>query len=109
MKSICLTLALSLIFVSCGSQTRNDMKNKTIRYVALGDSYTICTGAKANESWPVILTQHLNEQGLKTELIANPSRNGFTTQNLIDNELSVFDDAKANFVTLCIGVNDWVQ
>ncbi len=109
MKSFNLTYLLSLLFFSCGSQAQTKMKNETVIYIALGDSYTICTGAKTEESWPTILTKHLNENGTKTELVANPARNGFTTQNLIDYELSVFDDSKANFVTLCIGVNDWVQ
>jgi lysophospholipase L1-like esterase len=80
-----------------------------VRYVALGDSYTICEGADPKAAWPVILTQHLNAAGISTELVANPSRTGWTTQNLIDLELPVFDQSNADFVTLCIGVNDWVQ
>lgn len=82
---------------------------KKIRYVALGDSYTICTGAKPSEAWPVLLSKHLKDAGIDIELIANPSANGFSTQNLIDYELSVFEESKANFVTLLIGVNDWVR
>lgn len=81
----------------------------TLHYVALGDSYTICEGADPKAAWPVILTQHLNEAGIKTELVANPSRTGWTTQQLIDHELPVLDKSQAGFVTLCIGVNDWVQ
>ncbi len=80
-----------------------------IKYVALGDSYTIGTGANINEAWPVLLTKHLNDAGIKTELVANPSKNGFSTQNLIDMELPVFDKSGATFVTLLIGVNDWVR
>lgn len=82
---------------------------KNIRYVALGDSYTICEGATWEESWPFLMTQHLNESGIKVELIANPSKTGWTTQNLIDHELPVFDSSDADFATLLIGVNDWVQ
>lgn len=104
------TFFISLLFLGCAATSENSsMEEKNIRYVALGDSYTICTGAKTHESWPTILSKHLSDQGIKTELIANPSRNGFTTQDLIDNELSFFDESKANFVTVCIGVNDWVQ
>jgi len=84
-------------------------EKKKVRYLALGDSYTICTGAKISESWPVLLTKHLNEAGVETELIANPSVNGYSTQNLIDRELSVFEASNADFVTLLIGVNDWVR
>jgi len=80
-----------------------------IRYVALGDSYTICTGATETQSWPVILCKHLKEKKINIELIANPSQNGWTSQNLIDRELPVLDKSKATFVTLLIGVNDWVQ
>ncbi len=80
-----------------------------IRYVALGDSYTICTGATETQSWPVILCKHLKEKKINIELIANPSQNSWTSQNLIDRELPVLDKSKATFVTLLIGVNDWVQ
>lgn len=85
------------------------MDDGVVKYVALGDSYTIGTGANPNEAWPVLLTKHLNEAGIKTELVANPSKNGFSTQNLIDMELPVFDKSGATFVTLLIGVNDWVR
>ena len=85
------------------------MSQTPIRYVALGDSYTICTGATEAQSWPVLLSKHLKENKVNIELIANPSQNGWTSQNLIDRELPVFDKSKANFVTLLIGVNDWVQ
>ena len=80
-----------------------------IRYIALGDSYTICEGATWEESWPFILTKHLNINGINIELIANPSRTGWTTQNLIDSELPIFDTSDPTFATLLIGVNDWVQ
>ncbi len=85
------------------------MSQTSIRYVALGDSYTICTGATEATSWPVLLTKHLKENKINIELIANPSRNGWTTQDVLDSELSVLDRSKATFVTLLIGVNDWVQ
>lgn len=86
----------------------NPAENK-IRYVALGDSYTICEGADWEQSWPFILTQHLNEAQLPTALIANPSVTGWTTQDLIDKELPVYDESNPDFATLLIGVNDWVQ
>ena len=88
----------------------NNMTGKSIhRFVALGDSYTICEGAKREESWTVILTNHLNEKGINIELIANPSRTGWTTQDLINNELPIYENSNPTFATLLIGVNDWVQ
>ncbi len=82
---------------------------KPIRYVALGDSYTICEGAAWEESWPFILTQNLNRIGIPFQLIANPSVTGWTTKDLIEKELTIFDESKPDFATLLIGVNDWVQ
>jgi lysophospholipase L1-like esterase len=114
MKSLTLILpAVILLFSnSCASgqtQTMNTSDSTSIRYVALGDSYTICEGATENESWPVNLTKDLAAKNIPVDLIANPSRTGWTTQNLIDRELSVFDNSNADAVTLLIGVNDWVQ
>jgi lysophospholipase L1-like esterase len=82
---------------------------KEVNYLPLGDSYTICTGATEKESWPVLLTQHLNDEKIKTTLLENPARNGYSTQNLIDRELPLVKKLKPNFVTLLIGVNDWVR
>lgn len=84
---------------------------KVISYIALGDSYTICTGtSNTNEHWPTILAKHLTENGISTNLIINPARNGFTTQDVIDYELPVLNKMKnVDLVTLLIGVNDWVR
>jgi acyl-CoA thioesterase-1 len=80
-----------------------------IRYVAIGDSYSIGEGASPEESWPAVLARHLNAQGLHVDLVANPSVTGWTTQQAIDRELPIFIQSKPTFATLQIGVNDWVQ
>src|SRR3984893_987834 len=61
-------------------------KEGRIRYVVIGDSYSNGEGASPNESWPAVLTRHLAANGVP-----------------------VFRNAKPNFATLQIGVNDWVQ
>lgn len=81
----------------------------TVRYLPLGDSYTICTGATEKQSWPYLLTGHLNAQQLKCRLLDNPARNGYSTQDLIDEELPLVKKLKPDFVTVLIGVNDWVR
>lgn len=81
----------------------------SIRYVALGDSYTIGTGAEKEEAWPILLAKHLKDNKIDVELIANPAQNGWTTEELIEYELPVLDKSNPTFVTLLIGVNDWVQ
>jgi len=97
-----LVLGFCLIAMSAAAEEK-------IRYVALGDSYTIGEGAAANESWPALLTRHLNQQGVDVDLVANPSVTGWTTKDLIERELPVFRKEKPNFATLLVGVNDWVQ
>ncbi len=98
-----------LIVLIIGCMAANPEPNGKLKYVALGDSYTCCEGAKPDEAWPLILTKHLNEKGVDIELSANPARTGWTTQDLIDRELPLVDQIKPDFVTLLIGVNDWVQ
>jgi lysophospholipase L1-like esterase len=104
---IFIPIAIGILITGFAMYTHK--QNTPVKYIALGDSYTIGTGANENEAWPILLTNHLNDAGIKTELVANPARNGFSTQNLIDMELPVFDKSGATFVTLLIGVNDWVR
>lgn len=99
---------LALVLAMAGTVEASD-KQSAIRYAVIGDSYSIGEGASPNESWPAVLTRHLNENGLQVELVANPSRTGWTTQDAIDRELPIFLKAKPDFATLQIGVNDWVQ
>lgn len=102
------TWAAALLFLT--STSMEAQSKKTLRYIALGDSYTICTGTSdLSQSWPVIMARHLTEAGIPVQLIANPSRNGFSTQNVIDHELPLLDAEGADIATLLIGVNDWVR
>jgi len=94
------------VFIPVCCVTQN---HKTIRYIALGDSYTICEGGTQEESWPLILAKEMSDKEATVELIANPSVTGYTTQDLIEQELQVCLKSKSDFVTLLIGVNDWVQ
>ena len=80
-----------------------------IRYVAVGDSYTIGTGIQPEESWPSILTKKLSSQGIPIEITANLGKNGWTTQDVINAQLPIYKTLKPDFATLLIGVNDWVK
>jgi lysophospholipase L1-like esterase len=76
-----------------------------LRYVALGDSYTIGTSVGPADSWPSQLVARIPQ----LELIANLGVNGYTSGDLMENELPALPDLRAEFVTLLIGVNDVVQ
>jgi lysophospholipase L1-like esterase len=100
-----------LFLILLGSMFTHDFfkKENVIRYVALGDSYTIGTGATEEHAWPTVLTKHLQEKNINVQLVANPAHNGWTTTDVIERELPVLDKSDPDFVTLLIGVNDWVQ
>lgn len=80
-----------------------------LRYVAVGDSYTIGQGVGENEAWPSLLVKELNDQGVKMNLVANLARTAATTQAAIDQQLLSFEEERPDFGTLMIGVNDLVQ
>jgi lysophospholipase L1-like esterase len=106
MKTILYSIPLLLLL----SFMQKETTKPALKYIALGDSYTICTGTDSSaEHWPDILSKHLTEAGIATELVANPSKNGFSTQNLIDYELPVLEKESPDLVTVLIGVNDWVR
>lgn len=106
--SIRLAFALLIVGISISCMNSSEAASaKEIRYVPLGDSYTIGTGASDGHSWPEVLTRHLNDSGFSVKLMNNPARNGFTTDDLIRYELPYFLKEKPDFATICIGTNDW--
>jgi lysophospholipase L1-like esterase len=86
----------------CGGGAQEDA---SVRYVALGDSYTIGTAVDEADRWPNQLVARLD--GL--ELVANLGVNGYTSADLIADELPALDAHSPELVTLLIGVNDVVQ
>jgi acyl-CoA thioesterase-1 len=76
-----------------------------LRYVALGDSYTIGTSVNTAESWPSQLAARLPD----LQLVATLGVNGYTSADLIADELPALARLRPEFVTLLIGVNDVVQ
>lgn len=79
-----------------------------VRYVALGDSYTIGTSVGESERWPnQLVTRLAGTVGL--QLIANLGVNGYTSADLIDDELPRLGALRPDFVTVLIGVNDVVR
>ncbi len=80
-----------------------------IRYLPLGDSYTIGQSVPEQDRWPNQLAARLAAKGTTLQIVANPSATGYTTQDLIDHELPLVTQLKPDFVTILIGVNDYVQ
>ena len=81
-----------------------------LRYVALGDSYTIGTALDdAADRWPDRLVTALGRRPPTLELVANLAVNGFTSADVIAQELPALDRLRPGFASVLIGVNDVVQ
>jgi acyl-CoA thioesterase-1 len=78
------------------------------RFLALGDSFTIGTGTTPDRSFPAVLTRIWTERG-RTVVLANPAVNGYTTDDLIHDELPTLASFDPTLVTLLIGANDIVR
>lgn len=78
-----------------------------MRYLALGDSFTIGTGTTPDRSFPAVLARAWREAGIACEL-RNPSVNGYTTDDLIRDELPLVGSFAPDLVTVLIGANDLV-
>jgi lysophospholipase L1-like esterase len=76
--------------------------------VALGDSYTIGTSVEAPERFPEQLVAALGREPA-LRLVANLGMNGYTSADLIREELPALDDLEPEFATVLIGINDVVQ
>ena len=80
-----------------------------LRYVALGDSYTIGTSVEPGERWPDQLVAALAGPPPALELTANLGVHGYTSGDLIGDQLPVLATLAPEFASVLIGVNDVVQ
>ncbi|SVA48702.1 uncharacterized protein METZ01_LOCUS101556 [marine metagenome] len=80
-----------------------------IRYVAIGDSYTVATGIEEKDSWPSQLTQKLKSAGIEINLIEILGMKGATSQQTLNEVMPLLKNLKPGFITLLIGVNDWIR
>jgi lysophospholipase L1-like esterase len=102
-------LALTGCGVTGGSPSPDLTHTTGLRYVALGDSYTIGTSVEAAERFPEQLVVALGPVVPTLELVANLGVNGYTSADLIREELPALDELRPEFATVLIGVNDVVQ
>lgn len=86
------------------------MTGKPLVYLALGDSYTIGTGAShESRNYPSLLAARLEDATSSEVRLVNPAVNGFTTIDLLANEIGFINELRPDIVTVLIGVNDMVQ
>ncbi|HEY0444314.1 MAG TPA: SGNH/GDSL hydrolase family protein [Candidatus Limnocylindrales bacterium] len=79
-----------------------------LRYVALGDSYTIGTAVDADERWPSQLIARLGRGG-GLRLVRNLGVNGATSAAVLERQLPAAIALQPEFASLLVGVNDVVR
>ena len=98
-----------LFLVSPGIHSQDKTLTEPVKFLALGDSYTIGESVEESERWPVQLQNSLVEMGYETEELKIIARTGWRTDDL---ERAIEADNPSedyNLVSLLIGVNDQYQ
>ena len=100
------TLPIFLTYLAFAAQL---VDANPIRYVAIGDSYTVATGIDEKDSWPSQLTQKLKTAGIEINLIEILGMRGATSQQTLNEVIPLLKNLKPEFISLLIGVNDWIR
>lgn len=95
-----LTFALSLLLAAAPAPP--------VRYLALGDSFTAGTALPKADSFPSQVGTLLERAG-RSVTVRNLAVAGFTTDDLIAQELPAAAEFKPTLVTVAIGANDLVR
>jgi len=80
-----------------------------VRFLALGDSYTIGQSVAASEGWPLQFASALAEQGSNVQETKVIAQTGWRTDNLADGINNQMPLTGYNLVSLLIGVNNQYQ
>lgn len=90
---------------SCKNKARNQSDLVPVKYLALGDSYTIGQGVDLAESWPIQLGAKLIENSFSVDKNDIIAQTGWETTDLL-NALADSSLEDYNLVSLLIGVNN---
>jgi lysophospholipase L1-like esterase len=80
-----------------------------VRFLALGDSYTIGQSVPIADRWPNQLLESLKNKGIETEKLTIIAQTGWRTDNLLEAISREKPDSMYNLVSLLIGVNNQYQ
>jgi lysophospholipase L1-like esterase len=115
----CLFLFSTCILFACSDKQENEEGNPidepvviqkdTIRYLALGDSYTIGESVSPLLRYPRQLADSLNTEDFYVKDLKVVAVTGWTTSRLIEELNTNTPDSNYNLVSLLIGVNNQYQ
>lgn len=99
-----------LVFLWMGKLSAQWQVESPVRFLALGDSYTIGQGVSTSSRWPVQLLDSLQARGYSTDTLAIIATTGWRTDQLL-NAIAGKQLAQKQFnmVSLLIGVNNQYQ
>lgn len=85
--------------------------SRWMRWVALGDSYTIGTSVAEADRWPNQLVAALaaGSSPIPIDLVANLAVNGYASGDVIERELPQLGALRPELLSILIGVNDVVR
>jgi lysophospholipase L1-like esterase len=104
-------LAITVFYILTGSllMAQQTDKSKPMKFLALGDSYTIGESVAEDQRWPVLLVKELNARGKnfgKPQIIATT---GWRTDDLKNAILNANPGKDFDMVSVLIGVNNQYQ
>jgi lysophospholipase L1-like esterase len=99
----------SFVLLSFSTWSQNLSIKEPLRYLALGDSYTIGESVSYNSRWPRQLYDSLKSRGYSTDTIHFIAQTGWRTDNLMSAINSQQPDSNYTLVSLLIGVNNQYQ
>jgi acyl-CoA thioesterase-1 len=84
--------------------------DRPLTYLALGDSYTIGTGAShESRNFPSLLAAKVEAATGREVRLVNPAVNGFTTIDVLVREVGFIQELEPDLISVLIGVNDLVR
>ena len=110
-KALYIFLLLALSTCGCRNWESRSLKDSSasIRFLALGDSYTIGESVEEEERWPVQLADRIEAQGCGSVDLEIIARTGWTTGDLLQALDRQVPQGPYELVSLQIGVNNQFQ
>ena len=97
---------LFIILFFLTAMTQNSTAQKTLRFLALGDSYTIGESVPVYQSFPYQTVQLLRKNGMAVHAAEIVAKTGWTTDELMAGIDKTLFEKEYDIVTLLIGVNN---
>ena len=82
---------------------------KEIKYLALGDSYTVGESVADSRAWPKQLADYLSQKGIKVAKPRIVAATGWRTDDLKDTIANLKLNHEYDLVSVLVGVNDQYQ